>query len=223
MVCTTPRTGGNWLDARMTELGLGWPQEWLRLLRVQQLQGADVMQMATIRWLWAHRGVNGIFGIKVHWNEARYGLRFIDLLPPGPRLYVHLVRHDVGAQARSWALAREYGTFFTRPRWDMVPRPACVAAARAHIVEQNTLWRAWFAEHGITALPIAYEDMLVDQDGVIEAICAAADARCVTPTQRRAALRSTPLWETRARLAPSRLREPDVVGDCPDFEITAIH
>jgi LPS sulfotransferase NodH len=163
MICTTPRTGGNWLDTELTQAGLGEPDEWLRYLQAEGYCNRD-----GIHWAWDEHTVNDIFGIKVHWNE-RYGLRFIDALPPGPHLYVHLVRVDSYRQAKSWLLARQHQTWFEKPPVETTDARS-VESCRADLRHMNGCWQQWFMNYGIEPVRVTYEQMLMNITRVVERI-----------------------------------------------------
>lgn len=158
MICTTPRTGGNWLDFELTLAGLGEPDEYLRYALTEEASIRDAL-----RWIWDRHTSAGIFGVKVHWNE-RYGIRFIDVLPPPPesRLYVYLRRGDLDIQARSWALALTYQTWMDRPPPGAVADRTLVAECRSQLKHMNGCWEEWFRSYGIEPLRITYEQMLID-------------------------------------------------------------
>lgn len=202
MICTTPRTGGNWLDAELTAAGVGSPGEHLRSLIEE-----DRCDPAGIRELWESHTQNGLFGIKVHWNEQvkihRYGLvrayqypiteygvtarsqsprlmgtdysiqpyriDLTDLLPPGRQAFIHLTRDDVEAQARSYAIAWEHGTWFSSSEGFEVS-DAEVAAMRSRIEEMSGCWAEWFAYWNIIPLRVTYEQQLNDMPGVVARI-----------------------------------------------------
>jgi LPS sulfotransferase NodH len=170
MIATTPRTGGNWLDRELGRAGIGRPDEYLRILSRD-----DALTRTSVPRLWQRYSVNEIFGIKVHWDEQtkwKLPINFGSLLPPGPKVHIHLVREDKEAQARSLATAEEFGTWFVRPaeEFEPQPRPASVVECLGRLVAMDRNWEQWWRRCRIQPLRVSYEQMITDIGQVINTI-----------------------------------------------------
>lgn len=176
LLAAAPRVGGTWLCAELTDAGLGAPGEHLNWLvedahgRPRPIDGARLM---AIHGLWRTHRRGGVYGVKVHLTAPVARLGLDDLLPPGRRTFIRLTRADRDAQARSLAIAREHGCWFTsRPPGAAVDGDD-VARARADLDVIDARWDEWFAARRIDPLTVTYEDVVDDLGAVIDRIAAA--------------------------------------------------
>ncbi|HKP17458.1 MAG TPA: Stf0 family sulfotransferase [Gaiellaceae bacterium] len=166
VVCGTQRSGTWLLCGLLASTGAaGRPHEWFspvtaRPARDQwQVDTEDDYLEAVLR---AGTTDNGIFGVKVMWNDVG---RLEQALPrlPDPH-YVWLRRDDVVAQAVSWALAGQSGLYHEwdgagpqrEPPFDRKEVDGFVQLVKAHTAG----WAEWFRNRGIEPLLLRYEDLL---------------------------------------------------------------
>jgi LPS sulfotransferase NodH len=182
LIASTPRSGSHYLGHLLFGTGeFGSPLEYFQPGHMatwkKTLEAADTE--AVIRCLFVRRtSPSGWFGVKAHWSdfapicEDPALLRFLDL-----RKYIRIVRRDTLSQAISLALARQTGAWISfhsqqrKPVYD----PAAIRAAVAEIEAQTSGWDAFFREHGIAPIEIAYEDLLADPGAMVDAIRAFFD------------------------------------------------
>jgi LPS sulfotransferase NodH len=124
---------------------------------------------------------NGVFGTKVMWGyfhdlqERLAELPQLAALDDAERLagvlgevrYVHVSRHDHVAQAVS--MWRALQTRAWRAENDDAVEPVYSFTGIDHLVRtldaHDDAWCAWFAEHGIAALSLTYDDLAADPAG----------------------------------------------------------
>jgi LPS sulfotransferase NodH len=160
-LCSTPRSGSTLLCRALQQTGkLGAPDEFYSPDTEDNWGAAPE---ATIRQLIAERTVNGVFGIKTHFNEFMplYLSRHMEALRPAK--YLFLERADKVAQAVSLVKADQTGWWNSlqskpsaKPRYDYDE----ILRALHFILEQNHAWSAFFAANDITRLSITYERFL---------------------------------------------------------------
>lgn len=162
-ICTTPRTASEALRARLRDLGLGDPGEWV----------SDDNWYAWIEReeLWSVRTVNDVFAIKLFWahREREYFADFDEIMPGSPR-WIYLFRKNISAQARSYLTALHSGDWFSvgHPYLDFPEHH--VAITRDRIRRWNEDWQRWFSWKGIDPLTISMEEFLADQERVTESV-----------------------------------------------------
>ncbi len=130
-----------------------------------------------ISHLLANRTRNGVFASKIQYWHYGYVLRN----PIGSELldgsvFVHLYRRDLIDQAISYHVAK------LTNRWgftdDVIGRPLdsdpfdtkVIERHLEEIVTEDAGWRAFFVQHGITPLGIAYEDLQREPDRFVREI-----------------------------------------------------
>lgn len=160
-LCSTPRSGSTLLCHALQQTGkLGAPDEFFSP-DSEARWGAE--PDALIRQLIAERTVNGVFGIKAHFNEFMpvYLSKHMEWLRPAQ--YVFLDRGDKVAQAVSLVKADQGGWWNSlqtkpsaKPRYDYDE----ILRALHFILEQNHAWAAFFAANDIERLSITYERFL---------------------------------------------------------------
>lgn len=160
-LCSTPRSGSTVLCYALQQTGkLGSPDEFFSP-DSEDRWGAE--PDAVIRQLITERTVNGVFGIKAHFNEFMpvYLSRHMAWLSPAK--YVFLERADKVAQAVSLVKADQGGWWNSlqarpsaKPRYDYDE----ILRALHFILEQNHAWEAFFAANDLERLSITYEQFL---------------------------------------------------------------
>ena len=164
-VCTTPRTGSNYLKELLAENIGGDLDEYLHM----DLHGWRTRDFNTVEKLWENHTVNDVFAIKLHWEhrEHVYSIAdFDEVLPPGGK-WIFLTRDDVEAQAKSW------NTACVRDKWRVSSKPYTTEGAEVferRIRRQNEDWEHWFARKGLEPLHITFEELTGDPKGTIERI-----------------------------------------------------
>lgn len=124
---------------------------------------------------------------------------------PNPR-YVHLSRRDVGRQALSW-----YRALTSNVWWEFEGESQQLARPRypdflqvrwlEDLIRQNeTEWRVYFDEHGITACEVVYEDMVEEPEATVKSVLSflsleVAPERAAPPTRlKRMADSDSDVW-----------------------------
>jgi len=180
VVAATPRTGSSLLCEGLAATGVaGRPEEpfapdfmdrWRFELGVPRAAGfAGYLQAVLARGT----GADGVFGTKIQWMHVDPLAAVAGVAgPPGEALvrlfpgarYLNIVRRDRRAQALSWFRANHTHEWWRlRPgRRHAPPRldPREVRALEAEIARQQDAWLRYFADRGITALTVAYEDLV---------------------------------------------------------------
>lgn len=157
MVCTTPRTGSQWLCQRLTAMGYGKPDEHLKAV----LFGGKAPHE-----MWTLHALHGIYAVKVFIEPIEPILPLEDLLPEGPRGYVYLTRDDLEEQAWSMALAARYGNWALPSDRSLPINAEETAAARQDICASMQAWERWFEDHHVDPLRVTFEASLEDANRV---------------------------------------------------------
>ncbi|MBJ7610656.1 MAG: sulfotransferase [Candidatus Dormibacteraeota bacterium] len=187
VVTSLPRSGSWLLADGLTRTGrAGRPEEYLRPELEARYTGLwGLRAVPTNGQLWeamlrAGTTANGVFGLKVHWQDFARLLRLartagrvgtdrevFESIVPTPR-YVHIVRRDTLRQALSWCRALDSNQWWAagasapaaeRP-WD--PDFDEVELLLDLLTEQERAWRRFFAAHAICPLEVVYEDLARD-------------------------------------------------------------
>ena len=176
-ICTTGRTGSNWLCALLSSTGLlGHPREYFNCAARRQFDDPDypAEPAGQIRRILSMGATpNGIYGLKVFppqleavtptcpWTELLPNLRFI-----------WLQRQDLLGQAISAARASQTGQFrssvpasgVTRYDGDLIRHLLATA------IREQARWAFFFARTGIAPLPLHYEEVVSDPQGSVDRI-----------------------------------------------------
>lgn len=149
-VATTPRTGGNFLDSLLRNRGLGDPTEHCH----------SDYAMEPIEDLWD----TNVLGIRFHWTARDWGrvVDFDEAFPPGQHVtWIHLVRGDTDAQARSYLTAMKTGIWHkpsTPYATDLDEREVDYCSRR--LQRMNDDWVHWFKRKGIIpACTLKFENL----------------------------------------------------------------
>jgi LPS sulfotransferase NodH len=118
---------------------------------------------------------NGIFGIKMHWNQyERHMLsRGLDVhFWSASVSWVRITREDEIRQAISFVRADQTESWNSSMAVKREPIYDASAIVRAldRIQHENDQWSRYFDEHGITALHITYEQLTRDTETTIRSI-----------------------------------------------------
>jgi LPS sulfotransferase NodH len=123
-----------------------------------------------------HRATtNGVFGIKMHWNQYERHLLNLGLTVDfwsAPVSWVRITREDEIRQAISFVRADQTESWNSAMTAKREPTYDAGAIIRAldRIQHENDEWSKYFVEHGITALHITYEQLIRDTDATIRTI-----------------------------------------------------
>lgn len=179
VLCTTPRSGSNFLCDLLAKTGvLGNPLEYFnapgrRLVDTPDYPDQPKKQIDIV----LTRGLtpNGIFGLKVFpaHIDALKDFHWIEALPP--LTFIYLRRTDVLGQAISAVIANQ-----TR-RWrSTMPiiggssyNSAEISRMLSNIVQWDARWRLYFALQGMSPLELVYEDVWRDPGSAVSGIAKA--------------------------------------------------
>jgi LPS sulfotransferase NodH/GT2 family glycosyltransferase len=192
-ICSTPRTGSNFLCRAMIHYGMGVPLEYFHFVHaaiigprvgISALQNGWLLKTdawirrAYIKEVMNRRTVNGIFSAKVQWWEFAHFLNN----PEGIELFqnahfLYLYRQDLLAQAISLHISYQTG------RWgfdDLVTsEPSSkpdfmdnesINKYLAEISTHDMAWRRFFARNRISPLAVSYESLIADTGGVLRSM-----------------------------------------------------
>jgi LPS sulfotransferase NodH len=167
-ICTTPRTGGNFLDRLLAEAGIGQPGEYFH---PQRVGGIDKPKE-----IWKANTHDGILGIRFHWEHRETSYLVPDLdwaFPVNAKevRWILLSRGNTKDQAKSWLTALETG------KWEDSERGKYkkfsqfwVRTMQARIRRQNADWIAWFMQKNLAWQPMRYEMMVKDPEWAVEVL-----------------------------------------------------
>lgn len=129
----------------------------------------------------ARATANGVFGMKVHWNQYRQHL--LDLgLDAGswgaPVSWVRLTRRNEVAQAVSFVRASQTRSWNSNMevRAGASYDADAIEAALGRIADENASWDRYLASIGADPLHATFEDLIGDLDGTVRRILATVSA-----------------------------------------------
>lgn len=168
-VCSTPRSGGNFLDSLLRERGLGNPNEWLNPDHIAKDWNPEKLsvpkdwhqQKFYLPDLWE----TDILGIRMHWthrDECPCIADFDEAFPSDEQVtWIHLFRRDLLAQANSYLTALTTGEWSkpNQPYLEDIPEWKIFLQARK-FKRQNDDWRNWFWTNNITQISVAMETLV---------------------------------------------------------------
>jgi trehalose 2-sulfotransferase len=179
MICTTPRSGSNYLCQLLASTGqLGNPIEYFNTRSRRKHTDAKYPkdrngQIDIIRSMGATP--NGIYAVKVMPLQYRRAAMKVDLFRELPNLkLVRLRRRDVLGQAISVARVRQTGLFRASNRasgtsvYDFEDIGNCIQAVRA----RESMWDRLMLELGVQPLTLEYEDVMRDPQAAVDQIAA---------------------------------------------------
>jgi LPS sulfotransferase NodH len=148
------------------------------IARVRKLTGRypwrDISYFSSTSWrrylsaiAQQHTTTNGVFGIKMHWNQ--YKRHMLDMGVDAsywnvPVKWVRITREDELRQAISFVRAAQTES------WNSNMATKAIASALARISNENSDWDVYFAQNNITPLHITYEQLTRDMDATIRRI-----------------------------------------------------
>lgn len=149
-VCTTPRAGGERLDADLRGFGYGHPDVYLHPDTVAELVAEwGIDHRDYLPELWRRRSPDDCFGVRFHWThlfESDQANDWRDALPtPTAGKYVLFTREDRDAQARSIQTGDV----------EMPEREVMFWSERFAV--WNAEWLYWFERNRIKYLHVTYE------------------------------------------------------------------
>lgn len=165
-ICTTPRSGSNFLSQLLSSTGvLGRPLEYFngparRVLDHPDFPDDPEAQLAAITRLGATP--NGVYGFKLFMSQfdqvaqTRWPCRLPGLA------FIYLERRDVLGQAISWARAEQTGQYRSTSSAQGVPTydPQLIRTRLSMLLVEQARWRDYFAVNAVTPLFLVYEDVL---------------------------------------------------------------
>lgn len=168
-ICSTGRTGSNWLCELLTSTRLlGRPLEYFdgaarRLLTDPAYPDDPAEQIQRV--LTMGTTPNGVYGLKVfpwHVDRIQAQVRWTDALPN--LHFVHLVRDDVLGQAISLCRVDQTGRFRSPQSESQAPwyDPEAIRRNIHLFVRANARWTAFFARAGVEPLRLVYEEIIRD-------------------------------------------------------------
>lgn len=217
-VCSVPRSGSSLLCELLCLSGVaGAPTEYL-----------DATQEAEFRRVWGvddtaaylralvdrKTSPNGVFGLKVHFDQMADSLGERDLAEVLPGLsVVYIRRADALAQAISYTIARQTEQWAStheavgRPRY----RRSSIEESLRQIGLDEQRWERWFDDHRLDPLRIDHAELVarpwetvqlvLDHVGVNER----PDTSAVATLERQSGVRSR-LWGARFRAGTATRR-----------------
>lgn len=170
-IMSSPRSGSFLLCRLLTRLGVGVPHEYFNVIHDQVL--AERWNVAPTDYydeLLRRRTVNGIFGVKVQWQQM------VDRCPISDDEFcrdyrvIYLYRRRLKRQAASLHFARvtgqwDSGDVVTTPpstERDLLD-PEGVHEALEVLLDEEIGFRRYFASHDMWPLFIAYEELIEDR------------------------------------------------------------
>ena len=156
------------------------------IARVRKLTGRypwrDISYFSSTSWrrylsaiAQQHTTTNGVFGIKMHWNQ--YKRHMLDMGVDAsfwnvPVKWVRITREDELRQAISFVRAAQTESCNSNmaTKAEPVYDADAIASALARISNENSDWDVYFAQNNITPLHITYEQLTRDMDATIRRI-----------------------------------------------------
>ena len=128
-----------------------------------------------------HTTANGVFGVKMHWNQ--YKRHMLDLgldvnVWEAPVSWVRITRENELRQAISFVRAAQSESW--NSNMQVVREPiydaAAIISALDRITEENAQWDNYFATEGIVPLHITYEQLISNMDSTVRKVMAFIDS-----------------------------------------------
>ena len=123
---------------------------------------------------------NGVFGIKMHWNQYKRHMLDLDLNVNYwgvPVRWVRIMRQNEIRQAISFVRASQSESWNSNmaTKADPVYDAEAITAALSRISDENSDWDVYFTQNSITPLHITYEQLTRDMDPTIRRVMAFID------------------------------------------------
>lgn len=172
LLCTTPRSGGDYMCGLLLQDGrFGVPYEYFDFVRggrdLRARLGDDGRQpdlnAFLARLVRIRTTPNGVFGLAIHANRMVEAVRSGALRRQLPGLrFIYLRRDDVAAQAVSFAIARQTGQWTSlgqakaEPAYDYDLITKCLDG----VLTADRIWRSFFQTNRIAPLEVTFEGAL---------------------------------------------------------------
>ncbi|TSA52831.1 MAG: hypothetical protein D4R44_04860 [Actinobacteria bacterium] len=118
---------------------------------------------------------NGVFGIKMHWNQ--YKRHMLDLgldidYWNVPVCWVRITRQDEVRQAISFVRAAQSESWNSNMEMQREPiyDGDAIVSALERIADENEQWQKYFVDNNIAPLNITYEQLTRDMDATVRAV-----------------------------------------------------
>jgi trehalose 2-sulfotransferase len=201
IIASTPRSGSTFLSSLLWQTGvLGAPTEYWNcrkrlapksigsrmMERLEAHSRADYLD----KLLACRTSKNGVFGIKVQFNDFEETLEFypeaLDRLSPVN--YIYIERSDKIAQAVSMVKAMQTGMWASakgrRPTVaDVTYDKDMIARCLEKLEEQRAGWMRWFDANKIEPLQVPYETLAADPPKTVQKILAFVGAENDQPQE----------------------------------------
>jgi LPS sulfotransferase NodH len=196
IICATPRSGSSVLCEGLKNTFLaGRPEEYFnteseRIWRAKwKIDSSD----SYFRWLIDHgTSPNGVFGVKIMWEQMGYCIRFLRQLPQyqnpelspsdfistafGNLFYIWITRRDKIRQAISTDIAIQTGNYAWTSIHEANPhiKPTFnynrINFLYHRILAAEDGWHQYFNDAGVTPFKVVYEDFIATYEGTVGAI-----------------------------------------------------
>ncbi len=118
---------------------------------------------------------NGVFGIKMHWNQYKRHMLDLDLdvnYWQVPVRWVRITRQDEVRQAISFVRAAQSESWNSNMEVQREPVYDSIAIVDAlkRIADENTQWTKYFTDNKISPLSITYEQLTRDMDATVRKV-----------------------------------------------------
>jgi len=152
-----------------------------------------------------HVTPNGVFGLKVHWNQLVETMldegRDVDFWG-APVSWVRIRRSNEVRQAISYVRAAQTESWnsWMQERGEATYDEAAIVSALQHIDAGNRGWEGYFAARGITPLDVSFDDLVRDRDATVRRVMATVGVELdvvPAPTTKQQSDTQSAEWERR--------------------------
>lgn len=118
---------------------------------------------------------NGVFGIKMHWNQYKRHMLDLNLTVDFwnvPVKWVRISRQDEIRQAISFVRAEQTNSWNSNmeTKQDPVYDGSSIVAALERITKENADWQTYFEQNNIQPLNISYEQLTREMDATVRRV-----------------------------------------------------
>lgn len=118
---------------------------------------------------------NGVFGIKMHWNQYKRHMLDLDLNVNYwgvPVRWVRIMRQNEIRQAISFVRASQSESWNSNMEMQREPiyDGDAIVSALERIADENTQWQKYFVDNNIVPLEITYEQLTRDMDATVRLV-----------------------------------------------------
>jgi len=148
---------------------------------------------------------NGVFGLKVHWNQLVETMlnegRDVDFWG-APVSWVRIRRSNEIRQAISYVRAAQTESWnsWMQERGEATYDETAIVAALAHIDAGNRGWEGYFAARGVTPLDVNFDELVRDRDATVRRVMATVGVKLDSvpaPTTKPQSDTQSAEWERR--------------------------